>query len=288
MRQKKMVIGLENLIGKLAETELIQNIAAICNHVSFPFTRLRVNNGGRYMIAHTFDRFIALWLWRLGFLESYESKLLAKLCHPGMVAVDIGANIGHHTLAIAHYLGDNGVVWAFEPEPGNFATLQRNIRLNNCLNINPVNKAIGARSGKEWLYVSQSHNGNHCIYQPLNGKRRAIPIDLVAMDDFFPASQRIDLIKMDIEGAEGFALTGMKRCLAKNPNLIILMEFWPARLTQAGFIPEQVLSDLQTVGFVFEYIDERQQKLIKIDNIASFVSSFANGTFLNILARPHR
>ncbi len=44
------------------------------------------------MIAHTFDRFIALWLWRLGFLESFESKLLVKLCHPGMVAVDIGAN----------------------------------------------------------------------------------------------------------------------------------------------------------------------------------------------------
>jgi FkbM family methyltransferase len=202
------------------------------------------------MVAHTLDRYIALWLWRFGRIESFETDILARLCQPGMVALDIGANIGYYSLLLARYVGDRGCVWAFEPDLGNFATLKRNLKENNCTNIKAVNSAVGARSERRDLYVSRSHNGDHRIYQLQDSHRTAIPVDVVALDEFFSDTERIDLIKMDIQGAEGMALAGMKRILRDTPQLTILMEFWPIGLTQAGFVPEQVLTGLQSMGFI--------------------------------------
>jgi FkbM family methyltransferase len=201
-----------------------------------------------------------------------------------MVAVDIGANIGCYSLLLAQYVGDKGYVWVFEPDPGNFAMLKRNLKENNCTNIKAVNSAVGARSERRDLYLSRSHNGDHRLY-PQDGRRSTLPVDVVALDEFFSVTDRIDLIKMDIQGAEGLALAGMNRILRDNSQLTILMEFWPTGLTQAGFVPGQLLTDLQAMGFALELIDERKGRLVKIEHVSEFVDSLSPGQYVNLLAR---
>jgi FkbM family methyltransferase len=170
------------------------------------------------MKAHNMDRWITLWLWKFG-LESCEHHLLLQLTQPGMKVVDIGATIGYHTICLAQCVGDSGCVRAFEPDPHNFAVLEDNPKNNRCRNTSTLNKAVGAETGRQLLFLSPSLSGDHRLYSPQdvkNVKRKTLEVDVVALDDFF-ISHRIDLIKMDIQGAEGLALSGMHKILTIDP-----------------------------------------------------------------------
>ena len=71
-------------------------------------------------------------------------------------------------------------------------------------------------------------------YTTEEASRRTVPIDIIALDDYFKPGQRVDLIKMDIQGYELHALRGASRVLADNSDLKLLIEFWPYGLKQAG------------------------------------------------------
>ena len=109
-------------------------------------------------------------------------------------------------------------------------------------------------------------------------------MDVVALDDFFDPTHRIDLIKMDIQGSEGLALAGMKRILSSTPGIMLIMEFWPKGLALAGSAPTQVLADLLAMGLMLEYIDEQEKKLVTIENIESFVASLTKEQYVSIMA----
>lgn len=258
---------------------------AFCNRFPFPYQRWPIQVGQTRMVSHTFDRFLALWLWKFGWLEGYETSLLSTICRPGMRVLDIGANIGYYSLLLAQYVGDTGHIWAFEPDLGNYETLQLNLQENNFKNVEALNCAVGDISQKQSLYVSTAHNGDHRIYLVEDTEREKVAIDVVALDDFFAPTEKFDLIKMDIQGAEGLALVGMQRILTNNPNLVIFMEFWPKGLREAGSDPEQVLKDLIKIGFLLKHIDEKQKQLIEIANITEFVSSLTGEQYVNILVR---
>ena len=269
----------------LAQFRFVRLIAASINRLPLPYARLSVQVRGHRMFAHSLDRYLVLWLWKLALHESTEARLLAQLCKPGMSMLDVGANIGLYSLLFAQWAGPTGHVWAFEPDPENFTTLQSNLSANKCLNVSAINSAVGATSGEGHLYLSDVHKGDHRVYQSGNGRAK-IPIRVIALDDFFPSDQRIDLVKMDIQGAEGMALAGMKRVLKSNPHLVMLFEFSPRFLRIAGSSPEGVLRDLQEKGFTLEQIDERSGELVKVEDCAGLVKSLPGNRYTNLLARP--
>ncbi len=105
--------------------------------------------------------------------------------------------------------------------------------------------AVGEYTGKSTLYLSDKLNVDHRSYITEGDSRDSVPIDNVALDDYFKPGQRVDLIKMDIQGYEVHALRGAQRVVQENPDINLLLEFWPSGLEQAGVRWEELIEMLQ-------------------------------------------
>ena len=270
---------IERFLFPLAETKIAQRIGRMV----FPFPNLSLNVKGCRMFVRTIDRFAAVMLWKLGLLEGFEFRLIQSLCKPGMQIVDIGANIGFYTLQFSRMVGETGHVWAFEPAPGNIAMLRKNITINGYTNITLVEGAVSKIGGEGLLYLSESHQGDHRFYQT-ERERSSIEVKVYALDEYFTPFQRIDLVKMDIQGAEGLALMGMRRILTESHSPMIIMEFWPSGLSQLGFAPEEVILELARLGYQLKSFDERSRKLREIKDFQKFAHNLEQeNKYANIL-----
>lgn len=203
-----------------------------------------------------------------GIYEKYQTILFKKIVKRGMNVVDIGANIGYYTLLAAEFTGDQGKVFAFEPEPENYSLLLKNIHINGYRNIIALQKAVSNKTEKKKLIISNKDFGGHSFWNP-DKARESIMVNVISLDDFFKKQRiPIDIIKMDIEGAEMLGLLGMKKIIEANDNLKIFTEFYPKLLRYSGFTPKKYYDKLRKCGFKFIYlIDEQKQRLEYIDFI---------------------
>lgn len=194
--------------------------------------------------------------------EAFETSFFQSELQPGQVIIDIGANIGYYTLIFARQVGAEGHIYAFEPEPENFALLQKNVALNNYHNLTLINKAVADQAGTLNLYLSPTNKGDHRAYDS-HDNRTCIAIEAVRLDDYLETFNRpIDYIKMDIQGAEYTALLGMLKLLQRNERVCLITEFWPDGLRRAGTEPQVMLNQLLSLGFQMYHIDD-EQKLIE-------------------------
>jgi FkbM family methyltransferase len=166
------------------------------------------------------------------YTDRAERQLLRSILSEGAVVVDAGANIGVYSQFLSHCVGPTGVVHSFEPSPENFKRMQAATR--KLANVRLSQAAVGERSGRSKLYVSDQLNVDHRTYATRGDSRPALQIDIIALDDYFKPGARVDLIKMDIQGYELHALRGTNRVLADNSAAKLLLEFWPYGLEQAG------------------------------------------------------
>ena len=114
--------------------------------------------------------------------------------------------------------------------------------------------AISDKTAEATLYVSPNLNVDHRAY-PVDGEARdAIPIQTVRLDDYFKTGDRVDLIKMDIQGYELHALRGAERVLRENAHIKLLLELWPYGLKQAGTTWNDLIAHLQDRGFDLQEI----------------------------------
>lgn len=180
------------------------------------------------------------------YTDRAERKLLRKVLFQGAIVVDVGANIGIYSRFLSRFVGPTGLVHSFEPSPDNFRRLSA--ATHHLSNVQLTEAAVGERSGECKLYISDKLNVDHRAYKADGDSRRAVPTEMVALDDYFKPGQRVDLIKMDIQGYELHALRGAERVLQENPDLNLLLEFWPAGLEQAGVRWEELVEMLQRLN----------------------------------------
>jgi FkbM family methyltransferase len=272
------------VIGRFAPSHLWQAIAAGINRAPVRYERLPVNVGGFRLVAHTFDRYLGLWLRKCARWQAAEVEAVRRFCRPGSHVLDIGANIGFYSLVFSRAVGPGGHVWAFEPDPDNFSTLQRNIRLNAPINVTTVQAAVSSKSGQAMLHRSPANAGDHRLYHVEHGSD-SVPVGTVSLDDFFSSPlPPIDVIKMDIQGAEGQALLGMTRILRENRPLTLVIEFWPDGLSRSGTEPVAVLQNLRLSGFCLARLDERAARASPISDIDDFVTGLPAGAYVTIVA----
>jgi FkbM family methyltransferase len=212
------------------------------------------------------------------YADRAERELLRKILFQGAVVADVGANIGIYSKFLSRCVGPSGLVHSFEPSQDNFKRLSAATR--DVSNVQLTQAAVGERSGPCKLYVSDKLNVDHRAYDADGDSRRAVPIQMVALDDYFKPGQRVDLIKMDIQGYELHALRGAQRVLRENPDINLLLELWPAGLAQAGVRWEELVELLRRLNMKLTLVrtcglvpfDERDVR----NDISWYVNVFAH------------
>ena len=185
-----------------------------------------------------------------------DTKIVKKLIKNGDVVLDIGANIGYYTLIFAKLVGNSGKVFAFEPEPENFKILQKNIKINEYANVFLEQKAVSNNNEKLTLYISDKA-GRHSIYK-LKKYVKSIDIESVTIDNYLKKNniEKINFVKIDVEGAELNVLQGIQNLLDK--NIILLIEFSPLYLISCGLEPFDLINFLEKNNFKIYFAENEQ------------------------------
>jgi len=210
---------------------------------------------GEWLYKHAYKVYQPLYFYYKKQQEKTEINCIRKILHKGDNVVDIGANVGFYTILFSQIVGDNGKVFAFEPDVDNFEKLKRNtLHLGN---VKIENKAISNYSGKITLYHS-SLNVDHRTY-PTDEVYQAYQIDCITLDDYFQMvdnKTELRLIKMDIQGFEPIAIQGMLQTIQKNPQVSLITEFWPYGIEKAGSSATNYLQQLKQL-FSYIYLIEK-------------------------------
>jgi FkbM family methyltransferase len=201
---------------------------------------------GNKLYEHAFPIYRLCYSAFKAYTDRPERRLLKATLSAGDVVVDAGANIGIYSQFFSRCVGPTGVVHSFEPSPENFARLRSAARRLSNVRVWPA--GVGERTGRSTLYLSEKLNVDHRTYMAEGDARASVPIDIITLDDYFEPGQRVDLIKMDIQGYELHALRGATRALADNPAAKLLLEFWPYGLKQAGANWLELIDTLENKG----------------------------------------
>ena len=178
-----------------------------------------------------------------------EIEFCKKHIKKGQIVVDIGANIGYYTLIFAQLVGNSGKVFAFEPDPKNFEYLQKNIKLNEFNNIFLEKKAVSNNLTKTKLFKDPQNLGGHSLIDPGKGNE-SIEVETTTLDNYFKDfNQKIDFIKIDVEGAEDKVIQGGMNFFKNNYYLKMITEFGSDHTkTESSFYPSILLE----LGFKLE------------------------------------
>lgn len=205
------------------------------------------------------DEFIANELLAYGRYEREVTEIFRRLLRPGMVVADIGAHIGYYALTSAGLVGPGGAVYAFEPDPHNFALLTANVDVNHAPNVVCVHKAVSSRSGRATLFLDRDNHGAHTLAQANieTAPNGLAEVETVSLDAFFGSLRgpRVGLVKMDVQGAEGWAIDGARELIEQH-RPTILMEFWPGGLRRMGTDPGALLATLLGYGYSVRVVQD--------------------------------
>ena len=224
----------------------------------------------------------------LGVYERSTTRTIRRLLRPGQIALDVGANIGAHTLELARQVGPQGKVFAFEPTFFAYSKLLQNLALNSSLApiVKPEQLMLAASDNRttelqiysSWPLVREDDlHANHLGRLQLTEGARAISLDTYLRQAGVP---RVDFIKLDVDGFECEVLEGAQHCLEKF-RPIILMELAPYCLRDRGNSLERLVDILRHWGYRFARLngEELPTDAGKLD------SKIADGAGINVIAR---
>ena len=195
------------------------------------------------------------------FRDYYEPELLylERVLSPGKVFVDAGANFGIYTLLASKIVGEAGRVISFEPSSRVFPVLRRNITLNGFKNVLAFPIALTDKPGRARLYyhsaVGCDSLGKDASFEP---DAHAEEIGTESLDTVLEQTSvgRVDVIKMDVQGAEELALRGANESVS-SMRPIVIFEFFPEGAISLGLSPNGPWDFLEGHGYEFFIVDDR-------------------------------
>ena len=211
----------------------------------------------------------------MGDVEPSTTELIKREVKTGMIAFDLGANIGWFTLWLSKLVGEVGHVFSFEPNPDVFEVLKENVKLNKLSNVSVFCLAVSNKSGIAKYSLNPKQEAANRL-ESSTMTENTIDVETITLDEFCEKHNlKFDFIKMDIEGSEPKAFEGMKKSVSSNPKIKIVMEFLPSAINDVGSSPEDFINSLEQSGFIIKEIDEdklgklksiKKDELLKIKN----------------------
>jgi FkbM family methyltransferase len=180
----------------------------------------------------TKDAGLGAYLAITGEYETEETEFVIQNLHKGDTFVDIGANIGYFTTLASKIVEEEGKVWAFEPVLSACNILNENLKKNSLgFNTTIEQKAVGDKS--DTISISESEIVGH---SSISDSKNLQDVEMTTLDSYVNQHNitRIDILKIDIEGAELMALNGMKKILEQKLVSKIMIEINPITLEKLG------------------------------------------------------
>lgn len=179
--------------------------------------------------------------------------LCTQLLRTGMTVMDVGANVGLLTRLFCRQVGTGGRVYAFEPDPLTFQFLEFNTR--SFPNKELTQGAVSDNHEPALLHLNfRSGAGNSLLNK--GHSTESVPVACISLDEFLKqrGSPVVDVIKIDVEGAELSVLRGMRQTVARLPGLKVIIEYCPANLNGAGVAPREIFDELRSQSFKLQVI----------------------------------
>jgi FkbM family methyltransferase len=183
--------------------------------------------------------------------EPGETELLLGWLRPGMTFLDIGAHVGYYTVLAARRVAPGGIVFAFEPSPRNYELLLANVWRNELTNVACFPWAVTDRSSFVDLFVNERNTGDNRMF----GEGPGIRVRSVALDAMPQIRPPIDIVKIDVQGAEEAVIAGMRGVLARSPAARVTLEFWPFGLRALGRDARDALEYYRSLGYHLQVQD---------------------------------
>jgi FkbM family methyltransferase len=224
-----------------------------------------------------------------GEMERGTRLLLERLLAPGDSFVDVGANLGLHTLAAARAMKGRGSIVAFEPFASTFELMQRTIWLNGFSEmVEGHRSAAFNRSGQHELHLGLS-SGHHSLFPVGEGPEvERTQVSLVKLDDALASRATVDVIKIDAEGAELEVVEGARALIERSPEIALVVEFGPSHLRRTGRPANEWFEQFARLGLKYRAIQPVTGALEdrSVEQLDSLVS--ANLLFARPQARAWR
>lgn len=225
---------------------------------------LSVTIEGMQLLVDPRDEVVAAELLQHGVWEPFETSMFCSTVKPGMTVVDVGAHVGYYTLLAARRVGESGRVVAFEPDPSNCALLRRNVAQNGFADrVSVVQAAVGGETGSVTLFRDTFNLGAHSLERGNVVGADSVRVPAVTLGRALASEgvDHIDVLKVDVQGAEAGVVAGADGLLRARPQRMFI-ELWPAGLARFGTNPKELLSDL-SVGATVSLIDASSRCLVE-------------------------
>ncbi|WP_157727471.1 FkbM family methyltransferase [Stappia sp. ES.058] len=213
--------------------------------------KVRLERAGRFKIViDDPSDHVQTYLHFQGHFERRETEIVRTTLQDGDVFVDIGANVGWFTMVAAETVGTRGRVISFEPFPGSFERLRRNIDVNGFDTVTAIPCALSDRDGKVPFFANTANSGRNSMFQDPD-QVRVSEIEMRRGQDVLAQLdvEHINFCKIDVEGAELQVLRGLDRHLKDGRIDHILIEMNPEKLEQAGGSIDALFTLLRDSGF---------------------------------------
>ncbi|MGA2430340.1 MAG: FkbM family methyltransferase, partial [Candidatus Acidiferrum sp.] len=190
---------------------------------------------------------------RQGRFEVAEVRFVERFVKVGMTVLDIGAHHGFYTLLCSKRVGSGGRVVAFEPSPRERKALQLHLKLNRCRNVSVEPLALGNEDATGNLYVIEGRNtGCNSLKPPTAvGDIAPVSVRVARLDEWLRQRKldRVDFIKVDVEGGELALLKGAAQLLERKPRPVILAEVQDVRTQPWGYRAKEIIDYLTLRGY---------------------------------------
>lgn len=240
----------------------------------------RTKWGGKLLLDAN-DSLIAPYVLLDGEWEPHVTAVFRSLFKPGMVFVDVGANVGYYSMLAARM--EAAQVYAFEPNPHCFRLLRQNAILNWVSHrVRCESTAVLDGDGSVKLQMRRRFPGNSSIgavekehLESHDDEAEWVEVTTTSLDGYLEQKNvpKIDLLKVDVEGAEPAVFAGMERTLGTNRQLKVLCEWSPGQILAAGQSIESLWEIWRKFGFQLQWVEAGLQ-VISYDKLATL--SYAN------------